>query len=223
MQLKKEVVGGYILFPGSGEPLDVQAATFYKSIKEVNIGAFPLRPKDKENRELLSNFISSLITNEGQTLIADSIPQKGLNYIIDSVGTDNDMAFVGYVREPTNESSEEYKEYYNCFKNNENPPFYYSGKSMNTEIDLRLVKYVFPNVPGNGYYRVKRIYSERRNNLFFDNEEKSDKSMRIIFELGEFVQLGEKKLKFSYGGGKNSFAIPSMGTFRPLKLIKESY
>ena len=45
--LKKEVVGGYILFPGSGEPLSVQKATFYRSISEVNIGAFPLRPDDR--------------------------------------------------------------------------------------------------------------------------------------------------------------------------------
>lgn len=39
--LKKEVIGGYILFPGDGEPNDVAVSKFYKTIKEVNIGAFP--------------------------------------------------------------------------------------------------------------------------------------------------------------------------------------
>lgn len=221
--LKKEVVGGYILFPGSGEPLDVQTATFYKSIKEVNIGAFPLRPKDIENRELLSDFIGSLIANEGQSLIADSIPQKGLNYIIDSVGSDSDMAFVGYVRQPQADSSEAYRSYYKQFEENDSPQFYYSGKSISSEIDLRTVRYVFPHLPGNGYYRVKRIYSERRDDLFLDQEEQEDKSMRIVFELGEFISLGEKKLKFSFIGSGNTFIIPKTGAFMPLKQLRAKY
>lgn len=223
LPLKKEVVGGYILFPGSGEPMDVQAATFFKSIKEVNIGAFPLRPKDEKNRKLLSDFISSLIANGGQSLIADSIPQKGLNYIIDSVGTDSDMAFVGYVPKPKDDSSAEYRLYFEKFAKNDKPIFYYSGKRLSSEIDLRTIRYLFPNLPGNGYYRVKRIYTERRNNLYHDKEEQSDKSMRIVFELGEFVALGEKKIEFSYSGSESSLAIPSMGVLLPLKQIKEEY
>ena len=221
--LKKEVVGGYILFPGSGEPLDVQAATFYKSIKEVNIGAFPLRPKDTENRELLSDFIGSLIANEGQSLIADSIPQKGLNYIIDSVGSDSDMAFVGYVRKPQEGSSGAYKSYYKQFKENDHPTFYYSGKKIRSEIDLRTVRYVFPNLPGNGYYRVKRIYSERRDDLFLDQEEKEDKSMRIVFELGEFVPLSDKAIQLSYKGGEGVLKVAQIGETMPLKQIKAAF
>lgn len=58
--LKKEVIGGYILFPGDGEPMDVQMSRFYKSIKEVNIGAFPLRPKDKENRNFYNTSLPNL-------------------------------------------------------------------------------------------------------------------------------------------------------------------
>ena len=221
--LKKEVVGGYILFPGSGEPLDVQAATFYKSIKEVNIGAFPLRPKDRANRELLSDFISTLIANEGQSLVADSIPQKGLNYIIDPLGSDGDIAFVGYVRRPSSESSEAYRSYYRQFEENDSPQLYYSGQKLSTGIDLRSVKYVFPNQPGNGYYRVKRIYSERRDNLFFDQVERDDHSMRIIFELGEFVPLGERKIVLKEIPAKGTLHIPWEGAFMPLRQIKEAY
>lgn len=221
--LKKEVVGGYILFPGSGEPLDVQAATFYKSIKEVNIGAFPLRPKDRANRELLSDFISTLIANEGQSLVADSIPQKGLNYIIDPLGSDGDMAFVGYVRRPSSESSEAYRSYYRQFEENDSPQFYYSGSKLSTGIDLRSVKYVFPNHPGNGYYRVKRIYSERRDNLFLDQAERDDRSMRIIFELGEFIPLGERKIVLKEIPAKGTLHIPGEGAFMPLRQIKEAY
>ena len=79
-QLKKEVIGGYILFPDDGEPADVQVSKFYKSIGEVNIGAFPLRPKDERNRVLLETFIRELINNKATRILSDSIPQKGLYY-----------------------------------------------------------------------------------------------------------------------------------------------
>ena len=46
--LKKEVIGGYILFPGNGEKAKVQVSKFYETISKVNIGAFPLRPGDVE-------------------------------------------------------------------------------------------------------------------------------------------------------------------------------
>lgn len=74
--LKKEVIGGYILFPGDGEPNDVAVSKFYKTIKEVNIGAFPLRPKDTENRKLLEQFIEELIHTKSCETIAHVIPQK---------------------------------------------------------------------------------------------------------------------------------------------------
>ena len=71
---------GYILFPGDGEPDDVAMARFHKSIDEVNIGAFPLRPKDKRNRQLLEDFIEQLIGMDAEIILDDSIPQKGLFY-----------------------------------------------------------------------------------------------------------------------------------------------
>lgn len=83
--LKKEVIGGYILFPGNGDPANFQVARFYKSIDDVNIGAFPLRPKDLENRKLLEEFIQRLLTTRATALLSQDniIPQKGLRYIED--------------------------------------------------------------------------------------------------------------------------------------------
>lgn len=77
-RLHKEVIGGYILFPGTGEPLKIQQSYFYKSIEQVNIGAFPLRPHDAENRTLLENFISGLMSKDIRTLLKKTIPQKGM-------------------------------------------------------------------------------------------------------------------------------------------------
>lgn len=75
--LKKEVIGGYILFPGDGEPNDVAVSKFYRTIKEENIGAFPLRPKDKDNRLLFEQFVEELIRTKSYETISNVIPQKG--------------------------------------------------------------------------------------------------------------------------------------------------
>ncbi len=97
--LKKEVIGGYILFPGNGDPANLQVARFYKSIDDVNIGAFPLRPKDLENRKLLEEFIHRLLTTRATALLSQDniIPQKGLRYIEDGtiLGKD-EMCLVCY-------------------------------------------------------------------------------------------------------------------------------
>lgn len=94
--LKREVVGGYILFPGDGETNNIKLQVFYRSIKEVNIGAFPLRPKDEKNRELLVDFVRSLIQGKTWNLIGNehTIPQKGLRYVMPG----NDLVMVARVR-----------------------------------------------------------------------------------------------------------------------------
>lgn len=101
-RLKKEVIGGYILFPGTGEPSNVQVARFYKSIDEVNIGAFPLRPKDEENRRLLDEFVTNLLASRAETLLSSGniIPQKGLRYEKDEslLGTDG-LCIAGYAND----------------------------------------------------------------------------------------------------------------------------
>lgn len=81
-QLKKEVIGGYILYPGDGKPDDVQMSKFYKSIQDVNIGAFPFRPKDEKNRKLLMRFIKELIDAKSADTISKVIPQKGTNVFV---------------------------------------------------------------------------------------------------------------------------------------------
>lgn len=80
--LKREVVGGYILFPGDGKRNEILLQNFYRAIKEVNIGAFPLRPNEDANRELLFDFVGDLINSKTGELIGaeNTIPQKGLAY-----------------------------------------------------------------------------------------------------------------------------------------------
>lgn len=60
--IKKEVIGGYILFPGSGTEAEIKETTLYKSISKVNIGALPLRPGYETGRKFLCEFIKGLVS-----------------------------------------------------------------------------------------------------------------------------------------------------------------
>ena len=122
-ELKKEVIGGYILFPGDGQKTDIEVSKFYKTISEVNIGAFPLRPKDKENRKLLEHFIKELIETKSSTTISKVIPQKGAFIEV------GDRVLIGMVRESSR------KNYLKKFEEG-TADLYYTGPSFPTSIAL---------------------------------------------------------------------------------------
>ena len=95
----KEIIGGYILFPGRTEGDAIENRYYYKSIKKVNIGAFPLLPTDEEHRDdvvlcdLLDKHLREiLMENTAYEQIKDSIPQKGLQY--QEGGNGNGVALV---------------------------------------------------------------------------------------------------------------------------------
>lgn len=103
----KEVVGGYILFPGRLdenhyarmiEMADYEHLPYYlKSIEFVNIGAFPLLPKETSGL-LLKNFLKRIIVEEDIHQQLDySIPQKGLYY---SYEDDGDNVIFGCYKSP---------------------------------------------------------------------------------------------------------------------------
>ena len=75
--LKKEVIGGYILFPGNGRREDIEKAYFTKSIDLVNIGALPLRPGCGENQLMLQDFIKRLMEKPTEASVLSTVAQKG--------------------------------------------------------------------------------------------------------------------------------------------------
>lgn len=83
--LKKEVIGGYILFPGRGNREEIEKAYFTKSIDAVNIGALPLRPGNEENGQMLQDFIQKLLDQPTDETLLSVIPQKGTVTMIDSI------------------------------------------------------------------------------------------------------------------------------------------
>ncbi len=170
--LKKEVIGGYILFPGDGDPADVAVSKFYKTIDEVNIGAFPLRPKDMQNRQLLEHFIGELIDTKAQQTIAKVIPQKGT--FID-VGN---RVLIGLVK------SSSRKGYYDSFVNGE-ATLYYTGAQFPTTIPLDNLHFFMPYMNGNG---IRDVYEITKVRTITSKEAKQDddeggNDIRLAFEL----------------------------------------
>ena len=98
----KEIIGGYILFPGRGENENVKNRYFYKSIETVNIGAFPLLPNasDPQNEgSLLYEFLKKILKIEkAYDHIRDSIPQKGLKYHSEEASHEKELVLVGYYK-----------------------------------------------------------------------------------------------------------------------------
>lgn len=180
-ELKKEVIGGYILFPGDGQKADVEVSKFYKTIEEVNIGAFPLRPKDIENRDLLVKFIETLIGSASSDILTDSIPQKGLYYT-----TEEPKDAIYMILTLDKEVNEDWGAVMaggaNCIV--------MGKKGMEETEDISTVRYIAPIVPGGhieGYYRVKSTNLKR--------VEDAEYPIRIKFEVSDWVQL-EKPAKF---------------------------
>ena len=173
-ELKKEVIGGYILFPGDGQKADVEVSKFYKSIEEVNIGAFPLRPKDVENRELLVKFIESLIETKSSKTVAEVIPQKG-SFV--EVGN---RVLVGLVK-PSNRKS-----YYEDFENG-CAKLYYTGPKFPSTIALHNLHFFVPYFKDKGVrdvYEIVKIRTIKGSEAkqMDDVDEKKD-DIRLAFEL----------------------------------------
>lgn len=173
-ELKKEIIGGYILFPGDGEKADVEVSKFYKTIDEVNIGAFPLRPKDKENRELLVKFIMSLINTKSSTTISNVIPQKGAFVEV------GNRVLVGIVK-PSNR-----KGYYEDFENG-CATLYYTGPKFSSTIALHNLHFFIPYIKEKGIrdvYEIVKIRTIKGSEAKqYDGVDENKDDIRLAFEL----------------------------------------
>lgn len=171
--LKKEVIGGYILFPGDGEPTDVAVSKFRKTIDEVNIGAFPLRPKDTHNRLLLEQFIEELIQDKSYEIVSKVIPQKGALLQVPNrllVGLVGNSSRPGYTQ---------------CFLDG-NATLYYTGPKFPTTISLHDLHYFAPYIKGKGIrdvYEIIRIRTITGKEARQTESEDATDDMRLAFEL----------------------------------------
>ena len=174
-ELKKEVIGGYILFPGEGEKADVEVSKFYKTIGEVNIGAFPLRPKDEENRNLLVKFIESLIGKASLEILDDSIPQKGLYYT--SEEPKDAIYMILTIDDDVNEDIDAVLE-------GRADTIIMGKKGIEDTKDIQSIRYIAPITFGShitGYYKVTKANLKR--------VEDETYPIRIKFDVADWIEL----------------------------------
>ena len=178
-KLKKEVIGGYILFPGNGDPLEVAKAKFQQSLDEVNIGAFPLRPNDVENRKLLEHFIKELIDTKSATTISKVIPQKGAFMEV------GDRVLIGLVKDSSR------RNYLKKFEDGE-ADLYYTGPSFPTTIALHNLHYFIPYFKGKGIrdvYEITRVRTIKGSEAKQIDAEAGKDDLRLAFHLKPHHQL----------------------------------
>lgn len=176
----KEVIGAYVLFPGRGDDENVINSYYQKSIKTINIGAFPLLPysdKVKEGR-LLKDHLKKIILDETEyNQIANSIPQKGLVY----QNEQDSNVFVGVVK-PDNI---DYQSFLDA-----KAELYYTGRKFPTTFNILSFKFFAPYYDGGvrAYYEIVGIRSALKSEIE-NNEEDSSDGVRFFFELGKCVKL----------------------------------
>lgn len=171
-KLKKEVIGGYILFPGNGDPLEVAKAKFQQSLDEVNIGAFPLRPNDKDNRRLLEKFIQKLIGSSALKILDEAIPQKGLHY------TESEPVYfvISGTKKENPEDWEKLHQGVSC-------RFCCGFKGPREDVDLQSIRFLAPVFDHQfcGFYKVKAVRTKELSD--------SQYPVRVEFELTEYTPL----------------------------------
>lgn len=92
----KEIIGGYILFPGRGDDESIKKRYYSTSIASINIGAFPLLPN---NDSLLREHLENILLNYSNSdmHVANAKPQRTLAYVTEdekSSMMDDDLVMV---------------------------------------------------------------------------------------------------------------------------------
>ncbi|HRN17058.1 MAG TPA: DUF2357 domain-containing protein, partial [Xylanibacter oryzae] len=173
--VSKEIIGGYILFPGRGNDESVSERYFSKSIEKVNIGAFPLIPDSIEKNEgslLRKHLEKILIKNSKIQQITTAKPQRGLYYTTITPNS-NDNILIGCVKSKAQKDWIMEHEWYNIrlmVHNHERP-----GAQI-SDINLMLVKHIVLYLYNEeaGHPEYIGCYDIKSNDLapmFFDNND----------------------------------------------------
>lgn len=204
--LKKEVIAGYVLFPGHVNPKSWETTTdeypLGKSGRLVGIGAFPLRPGETERALRLQ--IRRWLEDDGgrELLLEQSIPQKGLEYTDEPIvkGT----FFLSSTDAMVNDNDDDVQ--------SGRAKIFVSGfATIMSGIDLQKIKYFAPvrNHVVKGFYQVLRVGVVDKGDILAMRQSERPGSkykgfgcpLRIELRLGEF-RLFERQ--FLYGIDANA-------------------
>lgn len=187
----KEIIGGYILFPGRMDEHklleklhngDENLPYFLQSIEEVNIGAYPLLPNEDSGLLLEDHLRKVLLGETVLEQIEDSVPQRGLHYTHKDVS--EKLVYVGYVKADNPEIE--------LYKTNQ-AKTYYTGSLDFDELDIQALEYLLPVVVGKvqGLYEIDSVGFKKLSKIrALRNGEKDE--LRVVFTLGDFVSILDK-------------------------------
>lgn len=196
---KKEVIGAYVLFPGTGNANEVENLYFQKSIAKVNIGAFPLLPglRKTQNVNLLKNYLTEIleVKESASILKEDIIAYKSLKY------QDPDpIVLAGFL------SSQNQKNYFE--KGNAkvyHMPVHKINGTINTIRNIDKLKYFCPIINGIfEYYEIIDINVMPRIDIFEISDYemyKEDYSSYFVFTLGS-KNILPNKIESAIGGNR---------------------
>ena len=167
-------------------------AKFHKSIEEVNIGAFPLRPKDEQNRKLLEEFIHELIETKSAETVANVIPQKGTIVHVP------DRVLIGVAK------SSSQKGYLGSFEDR-TAKRYYTGSYFPTTIPLDGLHFFIPYISGKGIkdvYKITRIrtITGKEVKQLKDEEDNIMNDLRLAFYLEFSHSIGNEYIPIKTAG-----------------------
>lgn len=221
--LKKEIIAGYVLFPGrvSAETLANGDYYYQKSNELIGIGAFPLRPDGERHNadgsvtidpnsseQALRRQIREWLEAENlrENLLEQTIPQKGLEYSDEPVAKGS--YFLSTIDAHVNADVPAV--------NGGTASVFYSGyTAILSGIDFQKVKYFAPviNHQVAGYFRVEKVSAVEMSAQLAKNKEALtaagkkltykgfDKPFRISLTLGEYKALPKP---FTYGLDSNA-------------------
>jgi len=173
---EKEVIGGYVLFPGEGDLDTIRRSDFYTAIEQVNIGAFPLRPGDAVQRRLLREHLHSIVQGSTGHLLADIRPQKRMRY--DPV---DPIVLVAVAKEGAQQA----------YLLNGTPDRYHTGAMKPGRFGDARMRYFSPYIGGKGvncYFEILGYEVLPRDRIYPKSHplhKAGDTSSRLVLHLGE--------------------------------------
>lgn len=194
---EKEVIGGYILFPGSVGVEELKNCDYFNSISKINIGAFPFKPNNDEIDQVIAEHLKGLLEASTEEILSGVIPHKHLKY-----ENPNPQALIGIV------SSEQQIEYFTRTR----AILYHTGAAKPAKFGYSELKYFVPYISGKGvseYYDILEYKLVKRNEIFPQSDpmyKPNDQSERLVLTLGNkhrikgegFYKLNESIRVYKY-------------------------
>lgn len=234
-RLKREVIGGYVLYPGNMTKNEFVGSYYQRSVDEVNIGAFPLKPgghwlqmynedgsynalllDDTSSEDVLYQQIKTWLEDDkpAETLLEKAIPQKGLRYEEDGVG--KGPYFLSSIDTHVNNNVAE-------ISNGTAVEFISGYSTLLSGVDFQQIKYfaAINEHKVTGFYRVESFsvidakeILERDKLVGGSRYNGYDKPYRVKLELSQYTSLPHP---FTYGIDQNA----ARGVAMPARVFKE--